>query len=79
MLIVVHEAVAVKASRSWPIRHGTLTKPITTTELESSLLQIAGSRRDDVQQLFSFTVYADTAGNVKELFRDVIAIHGLVR
>jgi hypothetical protein len=54
-----------------------ITKPITTAEFESRLVRVAGPRRDDVQKLFSFTVYADTAGNVKELFKDVIAKYGL--
>jgi hypothetical protein len=56
--------------------HG-IANPITTAELEARLLNIAGSRRDDVQKLFSFTVYADTSGDVKEIFKDVIAKYGL--
>lgn len=54
-----------------------ISKPITTAEFESRLVGVAGPRREDVQKLFSFTVYANTAGDVAELFKDVIAKRGL--
>jgi predicted metalloprotease with PDZ domain len=59
------------------IREYGISKPITTAEFESHLVRVAGPRRDDVQKLFSFTVYGNAAGDVAELFKDVIAKLGL--